>query len=75
MGNEKAFTINQETTNSLIQLFRTLDLVIPTQSIQQNIDHIIIPKSFESLLLKSEIFIKKNELSDHPGILIELKQK
>lgn len=73
--NEKKFTINPETTESLKQLFENLNLINATQDIEQNIDHIIIPKNFENNLVESKVFVEKNELSDHKGIYITLNNK
>lgn len=69
---EKEFTINETTTKSLIHIFKQLNLFNSTQSIKENIDHIIIPKTFKNKLNESKIFIEKNQLSDHQGICISL---
>ncbi len=71
--NEKQFTINPETTESLNNLFEKLDLFNATKGISKNIDHIILPKQFEKLLIESKVFVEKDELSDHQGVLITIK--
>ena len=70
--NEKQFTINSQTTESLNSLFEKLDLFNATKSISKNIDHIILPKQFEKRLIESKVFVEKDELSDHQGIFIEI---
>lgn len=69
---EKELTINSETTNSLENLFSELNLYNSTREIPKNIDHIIIPKSFQNKLNESQIFIEKNKLSDHQGVYISI---
>lgn len=71
--NEKEFTINTETTDSLNKLFSELNLLNATAQIERNIDHIVIPCSFESKLIQSDSFINKDILSDHKGIFIRIE--
>lgn len=73
LDDEKEFSINSLTTEHLKNLFVKLHLLNTTQQIKQNIDHIIIPKSFESRILKTGSFVEKNILSDHQGVFIHLK--
>lgn len=72
LENEKEFTINSKTTESLKKLIKNLSLFNATEKIVKNIDHIIIPKKFEKNLIESKIFVEKGNLSDHQGIYIEL---
>ncbi len=69
---ERVFTINTETTESLKSLFEKLNLTNATQQIKRNIDHIVMPMSFENKLIKSDSFIGKNVLSDHQGVFIHI---
>ncbi|SRX73403.1 endonuclease/exonuclease/phosphatase family protein [Aequorivita antarctica] len=71
--NEKQLTINTETTQALKRLFQKLEVFNATEKIAQNIDHIILPKDFDKRLIESNIFIKKDELSDHQGVFITIK--
>lgn len=73
LENERNYSINKETTESLKILIEKLNLFNTTEIIAKNIDHIIIPKLLENRLIKSNVFIEKNILSDHQGIYIELK--
>lgn len=73
LENEKDFSINSTTTSTLINLFAELNLFNATKSINQNIDHIIIPNSLENSILESSSFVEKNVLSDHKGIKIILQ--
>jgi endonuclease/exonuclease/phosphatase family metal-dependent hydrolase len=70
--NEKQFTINPETTTALKTLFQNLNLFNATESIIQNIDHIILPLSLQKRLIGNKVFIEKGELSDHKGIYVEI---
>ncbi|WP_379966789.1 hypothetical protein [Epilithonimonas sp. UC225_85] len=72
LKNEKYFTINSETTESLKTLFRDLNLLNATEKITENIDHIIIPKLLGNKIQEAKTFIKKGILSDHKGICISL---
>lgn len=71
LKDEKKFSINDKTTLSLEGLFEKLNLINTTNKIIQNIDHIIIPMHLKCLV-KPEVFVEKNELSDHAGICISL---
>ena len=43
-------------------------------NIKENIDHIIIPKSLETKIKETEIFIsKKNKYDDHHGVYISIE--
>ena len=68
--NEKHFSINSETTESLKNMISRLSLFNPTSNLKENIDHIIIPKSLENNLVENKIFIEKGILSDHMGVYI-----
>lgn len=68
--NEKEFTINKETTETLKNHFNKLNLLNATLQIDKNIDHIIIPKSYEDKIIESKVFIEKDILSDHKGVYI-----
>ena len=72
--NEKINSINFETTESLKSLFLKLNLFNTTQKIENNIDHILIPKTFEKYLVENKTFVEKGKLSDHKGICIELNR-
>lgn len=72
LENEKRFTINKHTTASLKSLFISLNMITATQQIPENIDHIVIPKKWSNQLIKSDVFIKKELLSDHQGVFITL---
>lgn len=71
---KKEFKINKHTTDSLVKLFEKLNLVNATMNIKENIDHIIIPKSLETKIKETEIFIsKKNKYADHHGVYISIE--
>lgn len=70
---EEKFSINLKTTESLINLFDDLKLINTTKEIDENIDHIIIPKSFVENNIEAKAFVDKDILSDHKGIYITLK--
>ena len=72
LKNEKNYSINENTTESIKKLINDLNLFNATEKIEKNIDHIIIPKKLKNKLIKSEIFINKDILSDHKGVYIEL---
>ena len=72
LENEKEFTINSKTTNTLKKLFAELNLTNPTKNIEKNIDHIIIPKNIEKQIIENGVFVEKDVLSDHKGIFITL---
>lgn len=69
---EEKFSINSETTKTLIDFFEDLNLINATKEIDENIDHIVIPKTFMNKLITSEAFVDKNILSDHKGIYISM---
>lgn len=73
LENERSYSINKETTESLKKMVEKLKLNNATEKIQKNIDHIIIPKSLEKRIVKSDVFVEKNILSDHQGVYIQLK--
>lgn len=64
---EKSYTINIETTKLLKTLFQKLNLKIATETIETNIDHIVIPDSIQS---ESGVFVEKDILSDHKGVFV-----
>lgn len=70
---ETDFTINNETTNSLKKLFKELNLYNSTKEIEKNIDHIVIPNIFKYSIKDINVFVNKNELSDHKGVVISLR--
>lgn len=70
LDNEKQFSINIETTESLKSLFKDLNLQNATENIQQNIDHIIIPNFLANNLTDAKVFVEKDILSDHKGICV-----
>ena len=70
--NEKYFGINSETTEELKNMIFNLEMFNATSKIEENIDHIIIPKKFENKFIENKIFVEKNILSDHMGIYITL---
>lgn len=72
LENEKEFTINSKTTNSLLQLFEKLNLNNATKDLKRNIDHIIIPNSFSIYKIDAEIFVEKDILSDHQGVCVSI---
>ncbi|MBV6879441.1 endonuclease/exonuclease/phosphatase family protein [Epilithonimonas ginsengisoli] len=70
LDNERQFSINIETTESLKSLFNDLNLINATENITQNIDHIIIPNFLTKNLTDANIFLEKDMLSDHKGVFI-----
>jgi endonuclease/exonuclease/phosphatase family metal-dependent hydrolase len=70
--NEKDYTISNDTTKALKNLFTELSLINPTEKIEENIDHIVVPLNFEKLLAETVVFVAKDELSDHKGVYVEL---
>ncbi len=73
MENESQYSINPETTELLKNLFERCNLANTTDKLEENIDHIIIPKHFQSNLIECNVFVEKGILSDHKGIVITLK--
>lgn len=67
---EEKFSINSETTESLNLLFEELNLTNTTSEIDENIDHIIVPKTFAKNIIKAKTFVDKNIVSDHQGVYI-----
>jgi exonuclease III len=72
LESEKCYSINSATTEALKTLFENLNLVNVTKDIKQNIDHIVIPKRFESSFKESNEFVAKDYLRDHKGVFITL---
>ena len=71
--NEKHLQINDDTTNGLKDLCYFCKLDLTTKDIKNNIDHIFLPKHLTSTLkCASDIFVEKNVLSDHQGVLIDI---
>jgi len=71
---KKWFKINKHTTDSLKKLFEDLNLRNATMNIDENIDHIIIPKTLQKNLKSSEVFIPKiKKTDDHHGVFIEIE--
>ncbi|MDQ0592904.1 endonuclease/exonuclease/phosphatase family metal-dependent hydrolase [Chryseobacterium ginsenosidimutans] len=42
-----------------------------TEEIDENIDHIVVPKTFGNIE-EAKVFVDKNILSDHKGIYISI---
>ena len=72
LDNEKQFSINIETTESLKSLFKDLNLINATENITQNIDQIVIPNFLANNLTDAKVFVEKDILSDHKGICVSL---
>lgn len=70
LANEKQFSINIETTESLKSLFKDLNLINATENINQNIDHIIIRNFLAKNLTGAKTFVEKDILSDHQGVFV-----
>ena len=71
---EKHLQISNETTKSLLDLCYSCNLDLTTSEIENNIDHIFLPKKLKSKLnFTPKIFIRKDELSDHQGILLDIE--
>ncbi len=70
--NEKQYSINSTTTQALTSLFDDLGLYVPTNALEKNIDHIVIPKSFNNKMMECDVFVDKDVLSDHKGVFINL---
>jgi endonuclease/exonuclease/phosphatase family metal-dependent hydrolase len=70
--NEKQYCISGATTQALTTLFKDLDLIIPTNTLDENIDHIVIPKAFENKVISTNVFVNKDIVSDHKGVYITL---
>lgn len=70
LDDEKQFSINSETTESLKSLFKDLNLINATENIKQNIDYIIIPNFLGKNLTDAKVFVEKDILSDHKGICV-----
>lgn len=72
LESEKYYSINSATTEALKTLFKKLNLVVATENIKQNIDHIVIPQKFKSCIKESDEFVTKDYLSDHQGVFITM---
>lgn len=70
---EERFSISSSTTETLKSLFKELNLINSTSEIEENIDHIIIPKGF-SENTECRIFVDKNVVSDHKGVFISVEK-
>lgn len=70
--NEKQYCINAITNQALTALFDGLGLYVPTNALEQNIDHIVIPKSFNNKTTECDVFVEKDMVSDHKGVFINL---
>lgn len=70
--NEKQYSINSKSTHALTTLFDSLGLHVPTNALEKNIDHIVIPKSFNNKMMECDVFVDKDVLSDHKGVFINL---
>lgn len=71
LENEKNYQINAETTSQLKCLFEKFRLYNATSAIEKNIDHIIIPESLKKRIQNSDVFVKKDVLSDHQGVFVD----
>jgi|SRR6218665_1462829 len=72
LDNEKYYCINSQTTEALKSLFENLNLINSTENIEKNIDHIVIPKSLAENITESKVFVEKEILSDHQGVLVSI---
>ncbi|MFP9113725.1 endonuclease/exonuclease/phosphatase family protein [Flavobacterium sp. RHBU_3] len=70
--NEKQYCINSAATHVLTALFDSLGLYVPTNALEQNIDHIVIPKVFVNKVVECVVFVEKDVASDHKGISLIL---
>lgn len=70
--NEKKFCISTTTTQALKTLFDDLGMILPTNALEENIDHIITPKEFENNVINCEVFVEKGVVSDHKGVFTTL---
>lgn len=70
---EERFSISSSTTETLKSLFKELNLINSTSEIEENIDHIIIPKGFSDDT-ECGIFVDKNMVSDHKGVFISVEK-
>lgn len=68
--NEKKFCISTSTTQALKILFDDLGMILPTNDLDENIDHIVIPEAFKNNVINCEVFVEKGAVSDHKGIFI-----
>lgn len=68
---EKSDSINTDTTATLKEKFKAMDLYIATEAIPNNIDHIILSDAYQKILLAAQVFVEKNLLSDHKGVWVE----
>lgn len=68
---EERFSISSSTTETLKSLFKELNLINSTSEIEENIDHIIIPKGFSDDT-ECGIFVDKNVVSDHKGVFMTI---
>ena len=63
----------KESRDKLKTAFDNLDLEILTENILENIDHIVLSKSFKEKSLASiDIWNNPKVLSDHKGVLVEI---
>jgi endonuclease/exonuclease/phosphatase family metal-dependent hydrolase len=72
---EEKFSINSKTTKALTDLFDGLNLINATQEIKENIDHVVIPKTFVSNIIEVKSFVDKNIWSDHQGVFVSIQNK
>ncbi|WP_394666346.1 endonuclease/exonuclease/phosphatase family protein [uncultured Chryseobacterium sp.] len=70
---EERFSISSSITETLKSLFKKLNLINSTSEIEENIDHIIIPKGFSDDT-ECGIFVDKNVVSDHKGVFISVEK-
>lgn len=69
----KDYQINESTTNKIKNLVAKTNMNMSTAGIKHNIDHIFLTNEIASVCsIDSEIFIQKDFLSDHPGIVLNI---
>lgn len=69
---ETRHCINNTTTQALSILFNDLNLIVPTNILAENIDHIATPKAFGDKITECKTFVDKDIVSDHKGVYITL---
>lgn len=73
---EKNLQINEVTTKLLRDLIKTCNLDLTTGNIKNNIDHIFLHKGLKVKMdVTQDVFVEKNKVSDHQGIVVEIKNK
>ena len=76
LQNEKHLQISNETTKLLLDLCKICNFDLTTGEIENNIDHIFLPQKLKSKFnITSSIFVAKDKLSDHQGVVLDIKEK